>query len=398
MINSQTNSYDNMVNLYNNRLNNFDIDGIIRDTRHKLDQWHEDCHQTINAFFQQKSQELDSYINEAKNQYEIKKASVQSQLDRLKDHPCINLENIDLVKVMMSVIERDLTAIEQTCIQINLRPLVLDDNYIQLEKEFTLRNLSLSMDCPKFGYTEVSSSAIASNERFLLMHQYPYLSLIDHDSKIVKQSLWTYGWIRDMCWSSTLCCFIIITTNQIYITNEQSLSFAPLIDQFQQSWFSCTCSDKSLYLSTCEWGSAIFELSLSSSFDVVNQWKSPSTCENYEGINDIQYNNESIALMIKDSKEHKRRMELKSTKNFDKIWLFPLSTACDIRLFTCCPLKYNEWLLIDGATSEMYHIAANGKIKDKVQYNSVPYRANLFRSNILAVSAEFDLNLHKFSK
>jgi hypothetical protein len=54
MNNSQSNSNNNMVDLYTNRLNKFNIDGIICDTRHKLDQWREDCHKTINAFFQQK--------------------------------------------------------------------------------------------------------------------------------------------------------------------------------------------------------------------------------------------------------------------------------------------------------------------------------------------------------
>lgn len=392
MINSQSDSDDNMVNLYNSRLKAFNIDEIVNDTHNKLDQWRNDCHKIIEDFYQQKLQDLNSYIDEAKNQYEIKKQHVQSNLNLLKEQQHKNEENKDLIKFTISSIERDLSEIEQTSIQINLRPLVLDNDYFHIEKEFTLRNIS--MDCPKFVYTELSSSAVASNDRFLLMHQYPYLSLIDHDSKIVKQNSWTYGWIRDMCWSSTLHCFIIITANNIYITDEQAVSIS-LIKSLQQPWFSCTCSDKSLYLSTCEWGSSIFELSLSPSFDIVNQWKSPLTCGNDEGINDIKYNKTTIALMIKDSKEHKKRMDLKSTETFNTIWSFQLSIGPNIRLFTCCSLKYNEWLLIDGTDSHIYHVTTNGKVKNNLQYNTVPYRAHLFGSNILAISAEFDLNLHK---
>ncbi|CAF4988800.1 unnamed protein product, partial [Rotaria sp. Silwood1] len=168
-------------------------------------------------------------------------------------------------------------------------------------------------------------------------------------------------------------------------------------DVVKQVWFSCTCSNQSLYLSTCEWGSSIFQFNLLPSFALIKQWEPPLTCEKHDGINDIKCNNETLALMINDSKTHQKRMELKSTETFDTIWLLHLSIGSDIRLFTCCLINYNEWLAIDGTNSHVYHISKDGKFKTNIKYSSTPYRASLLSSNILAISAEEHLNLYRFS-
>ncbi|CAF0851818.1 unnamed protein product [Adineta steineri] len=389
-----TNSNDNIVNLYNVRLEAFNIDQITLNAQTKLKQWHAESVKTINDIYQRKSQELTSYLDEAKNQYEEKKLTIQSNLNQLKDQHEINEENIP-AKLIIRSIEQDLDDIEQLCKQINVRPLTIDDSYFHIEKRFSIRN---SLQTPStFGYSQISSSAIASSDKFLLIHQNPYLCLIDRDCRMVRQDLWNHDWIRDMCWSSTLCCFIIITIKDIYIIHEKNLLVAPFKEQFNETWFSCTCSDKSLYLSTCEWGSSIYELSLGSSMDLIKQWKSPFTCKSGEGIHDIKCNNETLALMIKDGRESTRRMELKLISTFTTLWSLPLGAAHNLRLFTCCPLKHNEWLVIDGVESNIYHITKQGKSKDNIHYPSVPYRANLFGSNILAIAAEDNLNLHRIS-
>jgi hypothetical protein len=393
MVDSQSNSNDNMVNLYNSRLKELNINQIINDAHSKLTQWREECHKTIDELYQRKLEEFDNYINEIKPDYEEKRTSVQRNISQLNDQQKTNEQNPDLIKQITNSIQNDLDNIEQSSIQINLRPLVIDENHIHIEKKFLFQNIS--SNASKFSYSDESSSAIASNDKFLLMHQNPYLSLIDRDSKIVKQNIWNHGWIRDMCWSSTLNCFVIITPDNIYFVTENLQSSALLNENIKQAWFSCTCSNKSLYLSTCEWGSSIYELNLSSSFDVVNHWKSPLTCQNHEGINDIKYNNGTLALMIRDPTEHKKRMELKSAESFDTLWSLPLSIGSNIRLFTCCSIKHDEWLVVDGTTSRIYHITKDGKFGLDACYHSVPYRANLFNSNLLVISAENELSLHK---
>jgi hypothetical protein len=200
-----------------------------------------------------------------------------------------------------------------------------------------------------------------------------------------------------MCWSNKLQCFIVITSNCIYFVNDKLQYFIPIQENIKQNWFSSTCSEEFLYLSTCQWGSSIFQLNLTSPIDIVEQWKTPLTCEDYEGINDIKYNNETLALMIKNPKENKKRMDLKSIKTFSTNWSLELSLGPNIRLFTCCPINFNEWLVIDGTNSHIYQITEDGKYQQNIPYPSIPYRANFFNSNILAISSEYDLNLYPIS-
>lgn len=394
MCDSQTTSDNNMVNLYNGRLNEFNIQNKIDETNDKLQQWRDQCHKTIDEFYKRKSDEINSFLEEFRTNYEGKKTRIQTNISQLD-----NQSNEDTRKTIIQSIEQDLDDIEQTSLQIHIRALKLNENYISIEKEFNLKNISNNKS--QFLYTNESSSAIASNDKYILIHQHPYLCLIDHDSKIIKQNHWSYQWIRDMCWSKSIQTFIIITDNKIYYVNEDLEYKTPLEEieeeNLKQRWFSCTCSNEYLYLSTCEWGSSIYQFNLSNSIKFDKQWKPPLTCENHEGINDIKYNNKTMALMIKDSKQNEKRMDLKSIETFQIIWSLPLSAGANIRLFTCCPINFNEWLVIDGTNLQIYQITKDGKFKHNIRYPTVPYRANLFNSNILAISAEMDLNLSQIT-
>ena len=53
------------------------------------------------------------------------------------------------------------------------------------------------------------------------MDQYPNLCLFDKELNLVKQFPWKYDRIPDMCWSSTLNSFIIITDKDgVFLVNE----------------------------------------------------------------------------------------------------------------------------------------------------------------------------------
>ena len=380
----QSNCDDNMVNLYNIQLKEIDLESKIKQSREKLDQWREESNRTIEEYYQRKLAQFNAYSDQIRDKHAKKAAEIQSNISQLNDQnkttgiPCI---------------EQDLKVLQEITLPIHLRTLTIDENSISIQKDFDLQIIKPTNSI--FQYSNESSSAITSNERFLLMHQHPYLSLIDQDCKITKQIIWTDDWIRDMCWSTKLGVFILITTKNILFVDEKLESCAPLQDHLKQNWFSCTCSEEYLYISTCQWSSSIFQLSLSTPVDLVKEWKSPLTCEVNQGINDIKYNNQTIAILIKDPKEHQRRLDLKSVENFHTLWSYSLNLSTSIRLFTCCPINSNEWLIIDGASQEMFQITKDGKLKNSGNYPHVPYRANLFHSTALAISTECDLRLYR---
>lgn len=377
---------------YNRRLDQLDLDRRRTAIHEQLQQWRGDAHRSIDEVYQRKVQEIDSYVQGKKEKLDNIKTSFQSVQTRIDEQQAELDGDVLVAKLRLSAFERDVSDIERMFLKIHIRPLNIGDHYIWIEQEFRLQ--SLLTNPAVIPYANDSSAAIASNDQYLLFHQNPHLCMIDSQSRLVKQIVWPHQWIRDMCWSEKLESFLLLTSNHLYTLNGQlQLSLVPIVGS--KSWFSCTCSEKSLYLSSCEWGSSIDEYDLLSLPNRLTEWKPPLTCQPHEGINDIQYNQQTIALMIKDPRDHRKRMELRTSGTFDILWSLPLSGGVDIRLFTCCPIPRNEWLFIDGSTSSIHQISVDGKLKEVQRCHSVPYRANLFGNKHLVVSAESNLNLYQ---
>lgn len=353
--------------------------------------WREQSHRTIDEHYQQHLDIIHSYADRRRQKCENLSERLQRLMNQLTNqHP----SNLDVSMETILQIESDLYSLQRTFLQLTCRPLTLETSQIHLEEAFDLTNLSVSYK--QAPYCQLSSAALASNDRYLLMHQNPHLRLLDQDLQEVKTSPWTDDWIRDMCWSTKRACFIVLTTRKVLLI-EENLEPRPIIEEPPAAtWFSCTCSDSSLYLSTLEWGSAIYELDLLS-FDRVRQrWNSPLTCGSHEGIEDIQYSNERLALLICDHLTRQKRLELRSAQSLERIWSYALGGTPSMRLGTCCPLPHDDWLAVNGSERHIYHITNDGKFKGRMIYRSVPYRANLFGSHILALANESSLDLHRF--
>jgi hypothetical protein len=199
-----------------------------------------------------------------------------------------------------------------------------------------------------------------------------------------------------MCWSSALDQFIMITPNNIFILdhNTMLIGIFPLIQS--QKWLRGACSDTSLFLSTYELSSSIIEYSLSPSIQLIKHWKSPDTCEKNEIISHMRSNNETLALIITEPLNKTIRMELKNPKTFARLWSLALSVEHMPKFsFSCCSFNDDEWLVIDYETSRLLYISKQGKLQATYKYPSKPLFASMFGSNILAISTESGLNLHK---
>ena len=64
-----------------------------------------------------------------------------------------------------------------------------------------------------------------NNDRVLLVDQHPNLTLFNRDLKIVKQTPWSYGSIRNMSWSSILSSFIIINNEKEVFTMSKKILY-----------------------------------------------------------------------------------------------------------------------------------------------------------------------------
>lgn len=265
--------------------------------------------------------------------------------------------------------------IEEKCFRIKTRSLVIDNKLIQIQEtnvpEFDLSTLFHAYRT--LDRSIGSSTALASNDQFLLIHQNPNLCLIDKEMKIVKQVLWTYDLIWDICWTSSLNRSVIIEENNIVLIDERTMSIEKLQTNETRKWVSCAMFNKVLILSTQESGASIVKLNLRPSMGIVEGEKSFSIRTKYERIESVASNDEVFVLMIRDKLEKSVRIELRSRITLNRIWSLPLNIVCNQdRRFNCCSLCSNGYLVADYETERSLHITQDGKIKKTTSYKAIP--------------------------
>ncbi|CAF1003906.1 unnamed protein product [Rotaria sordida] len=394
---SQLNPLTDEINALGDRLKTLSIHKAIADSREKLEQWREDCYKKIDCFFEQKCQELDHLIDEkvGKQREELKR--IQLKITELINTQETTRQDIDLLTSTIRELERNMNNIEEACFTVDTRPLLIDDTHVSIGRttDHELDQSTLWSVCRTIASPKGSFASLSSNDRHLLKHQEPNLCLFDREMNIVKQTLWSYGTIHDMCWSSILDRFIVLGKNNIYLINENTMS----IDNVQRiegrNWGSCTCSDIVLFASIIERASSIMEFTLVPAIELIKEWKYPHTCTNDEFITDIVYNNGHLALIVMNKPEKSVLIDLRNAKTLSRIWTFqPDIRWVQNKIFRCCSLTCNEWLMVDYETGRLLQITKDGKIKKTIKYHPAPYRAILFGLNKLAASTMTDVRLH----
>ncbi|CAF0962016.1 unnamed protein product [Rotaria sordida] len=297
---SQLNPLIDEINGLGDCLKTLNIQKTIGNSRQKLEQWRQDCYKKIDCFFEQKCQELDQLVNEKVDQQREELKRMHLKITELMNTQETTRQDINLLTSTIRQLETNINEIKQTCFTLDTRPLLIDDMHVVINKpaEHELDLSTLSHVYKTIPCSKESFRPFTSNDRYLLMHQKPSLCLFDREMNVVKQTLWSYGAIHDMCWSSTLNGFIVLGKNNIYFVNENTMAVDNVQRIEERYWGSCTCSDTVLFASTNEWSSSIIEFKLFPAIEMIKEWKYPLTCSKDEAIADIVYNNGNLALMV----------------------------------------------------------------------------------------------------
>jgi uncharacterized protein (UPF0335 family) len=392
--NSQLNAFINEISTLGDQLLLLDAEIPDKD-RQKLDKWRDDCYMMINSYYEEKCQELQQRYIERVDKYRREINETKTKVNELMHEAVATHEDFISLKAIIN----DIKQFEEKSIIIDIHPLAINKDLIQIE-EWTSNEMDISTLPSPFQTINCSNEnwpAMATNNRFLLMDQYPNLYLIDKKISLVKTFSWKYDRIPDMCWSSTLNSFIILTDKDgVFLVNEDMTSVEPIQTIEQNDWLTCTCSDTSLFLTTAGSGASIFEFNLFSSFGLIKQWNAPKSCNYNEFIYNINYNNGKLALLLKHNSNHKVHMELRSSKTLDRLWCLHLDIIHAFRRINrICFIKYNEWLVIDYNSSQLFHISKDGKLKVTQKYDAIPENAILFGSDILAIRTANCVNFYK---
>jgi hypothetical protein len=411
-LNSQLQPLANEIKNLSNRYALINQNKLINHFREQLDKWRQNSHKTIDRLYKEKCDEL-------KRDWPQKLAKPQKDLERLraKNMEFIREErtthqDIEQLREEIRVLDQQIKDIEQKGIQIDIRPLSIEkkidieppeheisDTEQEQEHEVEeIQFIDLSIPYRAIDCSGQSGVAFTGNNTNLLIYEYRTLSLLDQDLISMEQSSWNNGHIIDMCWSTTLNHFIVVTDKKtVYQINENPFKFKRIESIPQEQWWSCTCSEQFLFLTAQGKETFIFQFNLKSSFETIKYWRSPATCKQHQFIHDIKYYNQSLALIIIDSIDKTAHFELRSSTNLNKFFSFQIDineTSYQPAIHSCL-IKYNQWIIIVENTSQIYHIDKNGTLLSIYQYKPPVWNAVLFASNILAIRTENKIIFHK---
>ncbi|CAF3509845.1 unnamed protein product [Rotaria sp. Silwood1] len=235
------------------------------------------------------------------------------------------------------------------------------------------------------------SSAMASNGKHVLIENESNLCLLNDRLAFTKKTPWTFSNIWEMCWSSTLARFIVVTNKILFVLDEKTMTLTRCEISSDKNWYRGTCSNTTLYLSTwqSEEGSNIIEYSLPS-IKYVKQWQPPLTCHKDEWIEDFEFKNDSMAMIIVHDKNKSWRFELRSSVTLQCLWLLELDGG-----FRCRSINSDQWILIKDKQSEILHISNDGCIIEQQRYDSQIKNVAILDANILMIKTTDRINLHE---
>ncbi|CAF2855576.1 unnamed protein product [Rotaria sp. Silwood2] len=242
-----------------------------------------------------------------------------------------------------------------------------------------------------------SSVSIACNDKHIILKQEPNLCLFDKQLTIVKEIPWTYAHV-DICWSSTPDQFILITEKTISTFDDNTM----ILHQCQidlindKEWSFGSCSDTSLYLSTGDMSTTLYEYTLRPTIAFVREWQLLALYSRYEGTLTFTCANDKIALIISNIHAFQRCFGLYSSITFERLWSIPLNAVVH-----CCSINNDQWIVMELLQPRLLHFSSDGKIlqeyKIKTPSLNIIWNAIQLDKDTIATLTMDNLNLHKLS-
>ncbi|CAF1044159.1 unnamed protein product [Adineta ricciae] len=394
---SQISPLTDTINTLGERLQILYTEGITANCCLKLEHWRVECHQKIDRFFERQCRQVNDLIDTKVRLQKEEIDRVRTKVAEIVREQEITQKDLDSLVSTVRYLEAAINKIEQTTLQINFRGFELDEESINIsEKNSSEIDISkVFNNCKTFNSANGSYSVLACNEQYLLIHTNPNLCLVNRDMKVVKQILWTYDKIYDMCWSATLDKFILIEKYNIYIVEKDisSIEVGQMIEKYK--WLACTCSDTCLFLLVDTSPPWIGCYSISSSMELIQKWQVFEKSST-DIVDDIVYRHGMLAMMVQNTQNTDVRIELRSVETLTCVWSLALGIfSINESIFRCCAITCNEWIVVDHKNNHLVHVTADGKIKNTIAYHSTPRRAILFEPNLLVVITRTGIQFHQ---
>ncbi|UJR26874.1 hypothetical protein I4U23_008185 [Adineta vaga] len=399
ILNNQLNPFADEINLLNDQLNHINVNMIVENDYKQLKYWREYFHQLVEEYFDRKQRELEEYMSRKLHRQFEQINQLRILLNELAQKQNTTIQDLQSISSTIHSLRKEITDLDQKSFKLIVNPIEIDEKLIQIEEECKKVDFDLSTLGPPLhtiNRTTESAKAMATNNRVVLIHHDNRICLLNKEMIITQCTFWPHGWIWDMCWSSTLSRFIIITLNDIFILDETNMLVERVITKENLFLSACTCSETALYITTNEIASSVYEFSLRPTIEIINRWQPADLCQANETIQDIIFHRGTFGFIIENQVDCTKRMELRSMETFEQLWTVrfdfvdPLHNPYRLCLFNC-----DEWIVIDWKSSQLLYITKDGQMKSTCVYDEIPYRCCQFGSNLLAISTRNGVNFHK---
>jgi len=343
-----------------------------------LEKWRDEAHRTVEQYYETKRRD---FVDDRREKLKKEVERVQSILEKLRRKHNAVREDVEVLTQDIRLIEQKFNEFQS--LRFTIQPLVIDDNLI-IRDLLPLRSSCRTMKLP---INEFPS--LANNEKYLLIHQPPNLCLLDRHFSIIKETPWTHDDIWDMCWSSTLGRFILVTNKDVLTLDQNTMTITRCPISSDVEWSRGTCSDSALFLLTQGLGSSIFEYKLPLSSKGTKERHPPETCDACEYIFDLKSNHKSLAMIIYNTENGKTRLDLRSSINLERLWSVDVGQG-----FRCCLLHSEQWMVVDPLSHRLFHISNNGKLLKADKYANQPWNIIQWGKYIIGIRTSEGINLH----
>ena len=380
-----------------------DINELMEDyrgrSRQQLDRWRHESHQTIDAYYERKCQELDRLTGGSEQYRQIRQVidSVKCRIAQFIGEQNVTDEQVKSLQAVVNAVRRDVNEVAFDQADLNVRPLIVDDHF-QLSQS-TQVSFALNATVESLGRTRHLSTeqciVMARNSKALLIGQQSSLTLYDETLNPITQIPWDHGRIWDMCFFHSLSKFILLSASGMFTLDEQTWLIEPVRYLFKerQMWYCCAAAQRSLFLSTHQLNTTIHEYRMNrTQFSVKEHSISRSESECIEYMTAL---NDRLAVIILNNSTGARRFDVRSICNFHQLWAISLDIPEKVNIVSCCSLSSLGWLIVDLAQSRLIYVTSQGQLQQSVNYEPSPQYALQLNNQTLAVLTAQGINLHK---
>ncbi|CAF0833557.1 unnamed protein product [Didymodactylos carnosus] len=297
------------------------VDQIYTDCQQKLDLWKNQMITIINTKYQESSKQLFDFnmqlllefnkfkqdsLNELQNEIAIPLCDMLTKQNQI--HPSILDDiNIKLTKIQTAIDKiKQLLFIQIDCgnAQLNGDIQILKDSlsdYVVRMPTFDIEQLN-QQPTKKFALKS-NYIAAAASDQFILAYDHPSLVLFDCEKELNRVKLNNNeAEVYDLCWSNTMCAFLILTLRSLYVYDPLS-SGLKQIEQIKltdaENIWSITTYQNDLFICYLS-GECIIECRSLPSWQKLRRWKKNDICDKDDVyIHCIRANEVFIGMTIK---------------------------------------------------------------------------------------------------